>query len=54
MTQSFQSSFGRLAYTDTEARTPPLILVHGLPTCKELFTPVLPHLNQSFRLIAVV
>jgi len=53
MTQFFQSSFGRLAYTDTGTGSSPLMLVHGLPTCKELFLPVLPHLNEAFRLITV-
>lgn len=53
MTQFFQSSFGRFAYTDTKTGTLPIILMHGLPTCKELFLPVLPHLNQNFQLITV-
>ena len=53
MTRFLHSSFGRLAYTDTESGNPPVILVHGLPTCKELFLPVLPHLSQDFRLIVV-
>jgi pimeloyl-ACP methyl ester carboxylesterase len=53
MTHFFQSSFGHIAFTDMETGAPPLLLVHGLPTCKELFQPVLPHLNQNFRLIAI-
>lgn len=53
MPQFFQSSFGWLAYQDTETEASPIVLIHGLPTCKELFHPVLPHLNQNFRLIAV-
>lgn len=53
MTLFFQSSFGRLAYTDTETGSPTVMLIHGLPTCKELFLPVLPHLKQDFRIINV-
>lgn len=53
MTQFFQSSFGCFAYTDTETEALPLIFVHGLPTCKALFLPVLSYFNQDFRLISV-
>jgi 2-hydroxymuconate-semialdehyde hydrolase len=52
MSNTFQSSHGRISYTDSGAGTPPLILMHGLPTAKELFAPVLPHLESSFRVIA--
>ncbi len=53
MTQFCQTSFGRLAYSDSGSGSVPVILVHGLPTCKEMFLPVLPHLNSDFRLISV-
>jgi len=51
MTRLFPARRGRLAYTDTEAGAPALILMHGLPTAKELFAPVLPHLDAKYRVI---
>ncbi|MCK4766465.1 MAG: alpha/beta hydrolase [Candidatus Aminicenantes bacterium] len=47
----FKSSHGEIAYTDTGTGDQPLILVHGLPTAKELWLPVLPHLNKNFRVV---
>ncbi len=53
MDLSFSSSYGRIAYTDNAAHEPreTLILMHGLPTAKELFVPTLPHLDPAFRVI---
>lgn len=53
MRSFFQSSYGRIVYTDTHPNVPgeTLLMVHGLPTAKELFTPVLPHLSPLFRVI---
>ena len=53
MSQYFLSSFGRVAYTDTQPEQPvaTLLMVHGLPTAKELFAPVLPYLSPHFRVI---
>lgn len=50
---TFSSSYGRIAYTDRDPGQPreTLIMLHGLPTCKELFAPTLPHLNSDFRVI---
>jgi pimeloyl-ACP methyl ester carboxylesterase len=48
---NFMSSFGRVAYTDTGPGAPTLILLHGLPTAKELWSPVLPHLPAEWRII---
>lgn len=49
----FQSSYGRIAYTDTQTEQPAatLIMMHGLPTAKELFAPVLPDLHPTLRVI---
>lgn len=52
VTKYFESSRGRVAYSDSGSGSPALILMHGLPTSKELFSPVLPLLNRRFRLIA--
>lgn len=51
MTLFFESSCGRMAYTDTGRGKPTLILMHGLPTSKEVFAPVLPHLRHAYRVI---
>jgi pimeloyl-ACP methyl ester carboxylesterase len=51
MTRFFPVRRGRLAYTDTGAGAPAVILMHGLPTAKELFAPVLPHLDSRYRVI---
>lgn len=50
--QSFDSSCGQIAYTDTTAGDETLILMHGLPTSKELWNPVLPLLDASYRVVA--
>ena len=51
MVQEFSSSHGIIAYTDTQAGDTILILMHGLPTSKELWRPVLPHLQPGYRVI---
>jgi len=51
MTAFFQSSYGKIAYTDTQTGSEILILMHGLPTTKEIFSPVIPYLNPAYRLI---
>lgn len=51
MTHFFQSSHGKIAYTDTESGSEILILMHGLPTAKEIFAPVIPALNSNYRVI---
>jgi pimeloyl-ACP methyl ester carboxylesterase len=51
MTRFFPAQRGRLAYTDTGKGAPALVLVHGLPTAKELFAPVVPHLDSRCRVI---
>jgi pimeloyl-ACP methyl ester carboxylesterase len=51
MTRFCATKRGRLAYTDTGTGHPALLLMHGLPTSKELFSPVLPHLDPRFRVI---
>jgi pimeloyl-ACP methyl ester carboxylesterase len=45
MTRFFPARRGRLAYTDTGVGTPAVVLMHGLPTAKEIFAPVLPHMD---------
>ena len=47
----FNSSSGKVAYTDTGSGQPALIFMHGLPTSKELWNPVLPHLPAGWRMI---
>lgn len=49
--QQFISSHGSIVYTDTQKGNPALILMHGLPTSKELWSPVLPHLSSQFRVV---
>lgn len=51
MSQQFASSQGMIAYTDTETGDPALILIHGLPTSKELWSPVLRYLSPTYRVI---
>jgi len=51
MTRFCSTRRGRLAYTDTGTGHPTLLLMHGLPTSKELFSPVLPRLDPRFRVI---
>jgi pimeloyl-ACP methyl ester carboxylesterase len=48
----FHSSLGNIAYIDTRVGDKTLIFVHGLPTSKELWSPVLPHLDTSYRIVA--
>jgi pimeloyl-ACP methyl ester carboxylesterase len=52
MTTFFQSTHGKIAYTDNQTGSEILILMHGLPTAKEIFSPVIPHLNLAYRLIS--
>ncbi len=52
-TQSLPTRLGRAVFTDTGEGKPALLLVHGLPTAKELFSPLLPRLAPRFRCIAV-
>ncbi len=47
----FNSSLGQIAYTDSAGGPPALIFVHGLPTAKELWSPVLPRLAGRARLV---
>ena len=51
MAKTFSSSHGEIAFTDTETGDPAMILMHGLPTSKELWEPVLPLLNPAYRLV---
>lgn len=51
MVKWFAASAGTLAYTDNEKGSPALIFMHGLPTSRALWQPVLPHLHASYRLI---
>jgi len=53
MPESFRSSHGHIVYTDSQAGAKTLVLVHGLPTSKELWNPVLPHLDPNFRIVAL-
>jgi pimeloyl-ACP methyl ester carboxylesterase len=53
MKKSFASSAGTIVYTDTQTGHPTLILLHGLPTAKEIWDPVIPHLNAGYRVIAL-
>lgn len=50
------TAHGSLAYVDSGGDGAPLLLVHGLPTAKELWYPVIPRLlagDPSLRIIAV-
>lgn len=47
----FTSSHGKIVFTDTATGDPPIIFMHGLPTSKELFLPMMPHLSKQFRII---
>jgi len=51
MKKQFNSSHGNIVYTDSQQGTEPLIFMHGLPTSKELWQPVLPHLAANLRII---
>ena len=48
---SFDSTCGRVAYTDSATGEATVILMHGLPTSKELWNPVLPLLDARLRVI---
>jgi pimeloyl-ACP methyl ester carboxylesterase len=50
-TKFFQSTSGKIAYTDTGGDGQALIFMHGLPTSKEIWKPVLPYLPQGWRAI---
>ena len=50
-TQFFPSSRGQVAYTISGKGKQTLIFMHGLPTSKELFAPVLPNLKRSYRVV---
>lgn len=50
---SLSTSLGRAAFTDAGEGPVALLLVHGLPTAKELFSPVVTLLAPRFRCIAV-
>ncbi len=50
--QKFDSSCGQVAYTDTSVGDTTLFLMHGLPTSKELWSPVLPRLDARLRVVA--
>lgn len=47
----FNSSRGDIAYTDSGTGEKTLIFLHGLPTSKELWDPVLPNLDKNLRLV---
>lgn len=47
----FTSSHGKIVFTDTATGELPVIFMHGLPTSKELFLPMMPHLSKKFRCI---
>ena len=51
--RSLPTWLGRAAFTDTGEGSPPLLLLHGLPTAKELFSPLVALLAPRFRCIAV-
>ncbi len=50
-TRFFESSRGRIAFTDSGRGKRTLILMHGLPTSKELFAPMIPFLNRANRIV---
>lgn len=47
----FPSLHGRVAYVDSGHGEPTLIMVHGLPTSKELWVPMLPYLDPEYRVV---
>ncbi|MCB9744877.1 MAG: alpha/beta hydrolase [Alphaproteobacteria bacterium] len=47
------TSFGELAYWDVGQGEHVVFLVHGLPTSKELWAPVIPLLDEDLRVIAL-
>lgn len=48
-----QTTFGEMAYWDTGTGEPTIVLVHGLPTSKELWRDVVPALSLDHRVIAL-
>jgi pimeloyl-ACP methyl ester carboxylesterase len=50
-TQFFASTHGKVAFTDNNGAAIPVIFMHGLPTSKELWIPVLAKLPAEWRLI---
>lgn len=53
MTAFFDASDGRVAYRRRPGGTQPVLLVHGLPTAKELWDPVTAHLAPGLATVAV-
>ncbi len=51
MKQPFTSSHGRIQFTDSQNGRQPIIFMHGLPTAKELWQPMLPYLTAHYRCI---
>lgn len=51
--ERLQTTFGEMAYWDTGAGGPAIVLVHGLPTSKELWADVVPALALDHRVIAL-
>jgi len=47
----FTSSHGKIVFEDSQQGKEPLILMHGLPTSRALWNPVLPHLSSELRII---
>ena len=47
----FTSSHGNIVYTDSQQGGEPCIFMHGLPTSKALWQPMLPHLSKNLRII---
>ena len=50
-TRFFASTHGKIAFTDRNGAGLPVIFMHGLPTSKELWNPVLANLPTDWRLI---
>lgn len=50
---TFESPLGPIAYVDSGGEGSPLLLVHGLPTAKELWFPLIPHLPPGLRIVAL-
>jgi len=43
----FKSTYGRMVYTKNTKGDVPVIFIHGLPTSKEIWDPVIPHLSSQ-------
>ena len=52
MKSEFASTHGKIVFTDSVDDAPALIFMHGLPTSKELWNPVLPLVAPGYRLVA--